>query len=180
MDFFQLRAGLVQDTGHGGGTGRQSGAAEQQVADLLTAPVGVGLREQEDGAFGQLGQLAASGTAARLIHQAARSLDVERVLPAVESVLGDADQGGEVTGGKLAALPGIEQKQALLGREIGVRRLGWNQPFAGAFAAAETADAPAGGRGVFARGAGRRCGFAGRRGEIALIWLGTRVRGRRR
>src|SRR5262249_61178598 len=55
----QLVAGLVQDAGDGGGAGGQGGAAQEHVADALAAPVGVGLLQQEDGPFGQLGELAA-------------------------------------------------------------------------------------------------------------------------
>jgi hypothetical protein len=50
------RAGVVQDAGDGGGAGRQGGAALEQIADTLAAPVGVGLLEQQGGAAGQFGQ----------------------------------------------------------------------------------------------------------------------------
>src|SRR5262249_42319764 len=40
---------------------------------------------------------------------------VETLLPGVQGVLGETDEGGEIAGGQSAALPGVEDEQALLG-----------------------------------------------------------------
>ena len=109
-----LVAGLMQDAGDGLGAGGQGGAAQQQGADLLDAPVGVGLLHHEDGASGHLGQAAAGRGAAGPVLQAGGSLLLELAVPGVQSMLGDADQGGEVAGGQAAASPGVQQQQALL------------------------------------------------------------------
>src|SRR5438132_8761084 len=114
---FQLIAGLVQHRGHGTGAGRQGGAAQQHVADALAAPGGVALLEQQDGAPGQVRQPAAGRRPAWLVHQSGRTLLIELLLPAIEGVLGQPDQGGEVAGRQAAAWPGVEQEQALLGRQ---------------------------------------------------------------
>ena len=91
---------------------------------MRSTPVRVGLLEHQDGPLGQLGQATAFGTAARLVHQAGRALGLELLLPGIEGVLGDADQGGEVAGRQAAPLPGVQQQQALLGRQRTGRRLG--------------------------------------------------------
>src|SRR5207245_8989486 len=68
----------------------------------------------EDGALGELGQAAAAQPAALGIHEAGGALAIELPLPVVQGVLGDADQGGEVSGGQAAALPGVQKEQSLL------------------------------------------------------------------
>jgi len=59
----------------------------------------VGLLEHQDGALGQFGQAAAGRAAARPVEQAGRPALVEALLPGVEGVARDPDQGGEVAGG---------------------------------------------------------------------------------
>ncbi len=125
-------AGLAQNTGHGGGTGGQGGATQEHVADLLAAPVGVGLLEQQNGALGQFGEFAAGGAAAWLVGQSDGSEFVEAFLPGIEGVLGESDQGGEVAGWQSGSAPGVEDEKALLrcerGGALGVR--GGDQAFA--------------------------------------------------
>jgi hypothetical protein len=122
---FQFVAGLVQDARDRRWTGRQGGTTRQHIADALTAPLGVVLLEHEDAAFGQIGQAAARLLTAWLVHESSRTLLVELMLPGVERVFGDTDQGGEVAGGQTAAPPGIQQEQALRG---GQRRRRWHGP----------------------------------------------------
>jgi hypothetical protein len=110
-------AGLAEDAGHGGGAGGQGQAAQQQVADLLAAPVGVRLLHQQDGALGQLRQFAARGGAALLVDQAGGPELVEALLPGVEGVPGEADERGEVAGGQAGTDPGVENEEPLRGRE---------------------------------------------------------------
>jgi hypothetical protein len=176
-DFFQLIAGLMQDARHGGSAGRQGRTAQQQVTDLLATPVGVGLLEQQDGAYGQLGQAAARGPAAGLVHQAAWPLRVKLLLPGIQGVLGEADQGGEVAGRQLAALPGIQQEQALLRGVIRAGRSRGHQPLAAPSAPAVATEAPTGGRGGCAAGTGCIQGFGGRVRERAAARLRAGGRG---
>ncbi len=102
--------------------------------------------------------------AARLVHQAGRTVLVELLLPRIEGVLADADQGGEVAGGQAAALPGIQQQQPLFGR--GTRRpdvIGLDQPSAALAASGQT-------------GHGRAIARSGRGYRTAAV--GIAVRGR--
>ena len=126
---FHLVARLVQDPRHGRRRGRQGRPAEQHVADPLAAPLGIGLLEHEDRPLGQLMHAAALGAAPRLVHQPARAQLVEPLLPAVERVLGEAHQRGEIARRQAAPLPGVEDQQPLLGRHRRLRRLlGLDQP----------------------------------------------------
>jgi hypothetical protein len=85
----------------------------------------MGLLEHDDGAASDVGEPAAACSAARLIGQPGGSVLVEALLPEVEGMLGQADQGGEVAGGQAAAPPGIEDEQALWEGELAYRlRLG--------------------------------------------------------
>ena len=73
--------------------------------------------EEQDGAFGEVGKAAAAWPTAWPVHEAGRSLLVERALPGVERVWRDSDQVGELGGRQAAALPGVEDQEALLGPE---------------------------------------------------------------
>jgi hypothetical protein len=111
-DLLQLVARLMQHAGHGTGAGRQGRFPAQHVADLLAAPGGIGLLEQEDGALGQVGQLAAARPAAGPIHQPAWPLCGELALPLVERVFGQADQSGKVRrrGNWPTSIPAFSQR----------------------------------------------------------------------
>ena len=113
--FVQLVAGLMEHAGDRWRTGRQRRSAHQHLADPFAPPVGMRLLEQEDGAFGEVGQAASFAGATRLFQQAGRSLLGEPLFPGIERMLGDADQGGEILGGQAAALPAVEDHQSLLG-----------------------------------------------------------------
>ena len=113
---FEFIAGLMQHPGDRRGAGGEGRTTPEHVADALAAPVGVRLLEHKDGAARQIGELAAASACAWLLHEPGWALGIELLLPGVEGVLGEADHGGEVTGGESAALPGIEQEQPLLGR----------------------------------------------------------------
>src|SRR5262249_40515734 len=83
-------------------------------------------------------------------------------------VLGHADQGGEVAGGQAAAAPGVQDQQALLGRQGGGRGVLGAGRAAGAGGGggpgAPGGRAAGGGRGRPARAGGReRRGARGRR-----------------
>ena len=134
--FVQLVARLMQHAGDRWRTGRQRRATQKHLADALAPPVGMRLLEQEDGAFGEVGQPASFAGATGLFQQAGRSLLGEPLLPGIERMLGDAHQGREILGGQAAALPAVEDHESLLG--VVSRRLhflGPSQPTSAARAA---------------------------------------------
>src|SRR5262249_6247586 len=69
--------------------------------------------EHQDGSTCQLGQTGTTRSAARLIHQPRRTLEVKLLLPAVQGVLGHADQGGKIPRRQFAPLPSIQKQQPL-------------------------------------------------------------------
>jgi hypothetical protein len=108
-DFFKLVTRFVEDPGHGLRAGGQGRPAEEHVADALAAPVGIGLFEHEDGALGQVIEPAPLGSTSGLVQEAGGALGLKAPLPDIEGVLGDADQGGEITGREVAPLPDVQK-----------------------------------------------------------------------
>ena len=113
----------MQHPRHRRRAGGQGRSPDHHVADPLATPVGIGLLEHEDRPLGEFRQAASLGAAAGPVHQTARALLLEPLLPVVERVLRYAHQGGEIGPGQPAAQPGIQDEQSLLGRE-GLTRCG--------------------------------------------------------